>query len=1278
MKNLFKLLMAGVLLTSVSCVQDITEDIAVGVPGATTEFTVGIEAPRVILGDKDALGKYPLYWSNGDKISINGIASAGTVIEEGVQTSQANFVVTPGEDQVLVAPFNVLYPSNTAGQVVFKTLQTFTEGTFANGTTPMYAYSEESATLTLKHLAGALKIGVKGEEGVLVKRVLVESTNGEILAGTFDIDCSTGVLTATEDVNIATAVTSTAGVALSPEAPTYFYIAIPAGEYAPLNVTIYTTDGKTMHVSAKDAVGAESFVLEAGQIKTFNELTFVENATIFEIFDVDGLFEFADMVKAGTFAKNYDKAVLAGDIYAASGSKPWETLEGFNGIFDGQNFKIYDLSAPLFGETAATIKNVILAAPRISVSDRTDIGAIACKLLRKDPYAGTLINCHTVLDEGEGLISYSGQTAYTTLAEGAEPKHVVIGGLVGQCRSSYCSIVNCSNGVKIEFPVSASAPSLVVGGVIGYSAGCKMTDVENTGEISTKGTIQGGAPSLVDVDAVDTIVALYVVGGVAGYGNGVSLNVTNRGKVNIGGTFYFKGQEYPCVGLAGCFGANNGGGTADNLHNHGLVTVTTTFEDDDIESNTSPYIGGVIGYGGSTKINNCSNNAKLEVSATVNYSSLEADNDGSKIYNGNAVRMAGVCARGANATGYESDNIVNHAEIVCAINAPKTSVHVGGVFCDNNKSLCTNVVNNGKITVNENAVIGKTLSLGGVASRHGTLQQSGWVNNGAIEFKGKALSLIAGGVVGYSTQPTNNAVNTGNITIAGQTSCTDGAYCWKVGGVVGGGSPAVGCVNGVKGDTTKGTINISTTGLVIANAWPSNDVVGTTFGGIIGHGTSNVTSECKNYGTINFTSDFLTRGGTTNVYPTIGGISGYCGSNVNYSENHGTINVSGNHPTAGGLMVAGICARNGNGKGMLGNYNGGAINVNVSNIAGSFGVSGGACSYPAGTTADCINDAPITVTATNTTGADSMIGGILNGDTNAKYEASYTNLVNTEKGVITVKTGTKFKTIYIGGISGRIGSTSTTLGKPVSNCHNHGKIVFEDGVEVTEDLIGGGLIGQFYNGKADANYLTDCSNSGSFTIGACTLKDTYVGGILGSQSSKAIPMSNVTNTGAISWAATNSGEVCLAGVVASNTQSRANWSNISNSGDITATGTGTDAKVQVAGVCARGVGVMNGFIHYGNVSAAGYTNVGAISGEARNATDYASACQLGGTILRGEATEAVTLTAENFTEYVYGGTAAYEESDACTLYVPQPETPEQPAPETPEQPTPETPEQPTE
>ena len=1271
--------MVSVLLTSVSCVQDITEDLTVGVQGGAQEFTVGIDQSRVVLGDRDAMGKYPLYWSNGDKISINGIVSSSLKVEEGEQISQANFTVTPGEDQVLEAPFKVLYPGNADGQVKFPALQTYTVGTFANGTTPMYGYSEGSATLTLKNLAGAVKIGIKGEEGVVVTRVLVESTDGKPLSGTYDIDCSTGALTATDDGVAAAAVRSTEGVALTPDAAQYFYIALPAGEYAPLNITVVTAEHGTMHVSAKDMAGAESFSLAAGEIKSFNELTFSENAVVFEIFDIDGLFAFADMVKAGTFAKSYDKVVLGADIYAASGIKSWETIEGFHGTFDGQGFKIYDLSAPLFGETAATIKNLTLAAPRITATDITNVGAFACTLVRKDPYAGSLTNCHTILDNGEGFVSYAGQTAYEgeAPADGSVPQHIVIGGLVGQSRSSYCSIKDCSNGVKISFPEAASAASLVMGGIIGYNAGAVMTNLENTGDIESLGLVRGGAISLVDPTLVDNILSLHVIGGVAGYGNAVTSGATNRGKINIGGTFYFKGNAYPTCGYAGIFGAKNGGSSAENLHNHGEITVTATINDDDIASNAPIYIGGVVGYGGSSTYNNSSNNAKIVASPVVNCTALAADKENGGVpYHGSAVRVAGVIARGANGDGHPSDNIVNNGEIVCNINASKTSVHIGGVLGDNNKSLLTNVVNNGKITVGENAVVGLSLSIGGIASRQGTTSQSGWENNGDIEFLGTTKSLFAGGITGYATVKTLNCTNKGCITIAGKTSCPDGDYCWKVGGCVGGGSPAEGCVNGDPNDATKGVITISSANLISSYAWPSNDTVGTCFGGIIGHGTSNITSGCKNYGAINFTADIAklatklnSKGKIDNVYPTIGGISGYCGSNVNDSENHGTITVKGNHPTTGGLMVAGICGRNGNGKGMLNNYNGGAIIVEVENMAGTFAVSGGACSYPAGTTDNCINDAPITITAKNVTSADTMIGGILTGDTNTKYEASYSNLTNTENGVITIKSGSKFKTVYIGGISGRIASSSATYGKPVSNCVNKGNIVVEDGVTITEDLIGAGLIGQFYNAKADANYLKDCSNSGSFTIGEGTFKDIYVAGILGSQSSKAVPMSNVENTGAITVnTGAAKGEVCVAGIVGSNTQSRVNWDNLRNFADIAATGTPAKASY-VAGICARGAGVLNNATHYGAISAsAGFANVGAISGEPRTDTDYVTNCKLGGSVLRGDATEAVTLTAENFTQFIYGGDAAYVETDACTLYVPEttePETPATPEPETP-------------
>ena len=78
MKNLAKIftaVMAG--LFAFSCVTDATEDLGVKVNGnGQTAFTISLEKSRTQLGEKDASGKYPLYWSEGDQIAINGQASA--------------------------------------------------------------------------------------------------------------------------------------------------------------------------------------------------------------------------------------------------------------------------------------------------------------------------------------------------------------------------------------------------------------------------------------------------------------------------------------------------------------------------------------------------------------------------------------------------------------------------------------------------------------------------------------------------------------------------------------------------------------------------------------------------------------------------------------------------------------------------------------------------------------------------------------------------------------------------------------------------------------------------------------------------------------------------------------------------------------------------------------------------------------------------------------------------------------------------------------------------
>ena len=92
MKNLAKLFfVVAALFASFACATDATEDLGVNV-GGVTEITLSLEESRTQLGEK-AGESYPLYWSNGDKISVNGVES--NAITVGENATVASFTV-PG------------------------------------------------------------------------------------------------------------------------------------------------------------------------------------------------------------------------------------------------------------------------------------------------------------------------------------------------------------------------------------------------------------------------------------------------------------------------------------------------------------------------------------------------------------------------------------------------------------------------------------------------------------------------------------------------------------------------------------------------------------------------------------------------------------------------------------------------------------------------------------------------------------------------------------------------------------------------------------------------------------------------------------------------------------------------------------------------------------------------------------------------------------------------------------------------------------------------------
>ena len=165
MKRLTKLLSAAVALFACACATDATDDLGITLGGQTTEVAISLEESRTQLGEK-VDGVYKLYWSEGDQIAINGIASDALKAEQsGGGNAQFTFAGT------VDYPYNILYPSSgTENVVTFLAQQSYSEGTFCNNAAPMYGYvaapaeGEEVAPIQINHLAGVLRLAVKGDK----------------------------------------------------------------------------------------------------------------------------------------------------------------------------------------------------------------------------------------------------------------------------------------------------------------------------------------------------------------------------------------------------------------------------------------------------------------------------------------------------------------------------------------------------------------------------------------------------------------------------------------------------------------------------------------------------------------------------------------------------------------------------------------------------------------------------------------------------------------------------------------------------------------------------------------------------------------------------------------------------------------------------------------------------------------------------------------------------------------------------------------------------------
>ena len=148
LKNAVTLILA---LLAVACQGDITTDKTIG--GGISSLTISTPATRTYLGTKDS-DTYPLYWSEGDRIVVNGVTSNEAVINPS-NPSSASFTF----DAVVNYPLSILYSATTsAGCACFPQEQTYEQNTIKSEYAPMYGYVAQSRDrVTLNHLATILR-----------------------------------------------------------------------------------------------------------------------------------------------------------------------------------------------------------------------------------------------------------------------------------------------------------------------------------------------------------------------------------------------------------------------------------------------------------------------------------------------------------------------------------------------------------------------------------------------------------------------------------------------------------------------------------------------------------------------------------------------------------------------------------------------------------------------------------------------------------------------------------------------------------------------------------------------------------------------------------------------------------------------------------------------------------------------------------------------------------------------------------------------------------------
>lgn len=411
------------------------------------------EVSRTWLDPSAGTATLPVYWSDGDRVSVNGVASSPVSIGIGEKISEADFQVRNVE-----APYRLLYPAASCQGVaadgrLFISIpesQEWTGGSFACGSALLYGYAEDAASrIQLKNLCGAIRVTLKDVSGENVIRALTLTSLGtEPVAGDFKLDVTSGALETVNGSSTLTMVLPEEGVTLTPEGQDFVF-AIPAGTYpSGFGLRFVDTEKRVLKCFwLRPSAGAEAGVtLRPGALVSFEAMEYVPGAR--EITSAEDWEEFAAACNSGQMSDWVDKdgvVSITADFTAAS----LTPVNSFNAILDGGGHTVTQTAGefPLITKLGGTVRNLVLAGNNTPA----DPGVAGASVFVSTLGAGGCIeNCvnktHISLSSAQKTV---GGAFVRTMAGG--------------------SILNCVNegNINLKVDISGGTLAFAAGGIVG-------------------------------------------------------------------------------------------------------------------------------------------------------------------------------------------------------------------------------------------------------------------------------------------------------------------------------------------------------------------------------------------------------------------------------------------------------------------------------------------------------------------------------------------------------------------------------------------------------------------------------------------------------------------------------------------------------------------------------------------------------------------------------------------------------------------------------------------